>query len=327
MLIATVLCPAAAHPSLRQGHVLKMIQGQNVLGLSVDAIAEKLHEAGRPVSITVGQPPEHSEQTVARDMLDLDSLLSSDESDVEDMNMASAAALAALPYSRQDQEPFARQMLPSRMQQPREHHQAAGAQRNWQQPMADGRALGPVASAHQISMKCIDWEDSANVKPPVEGARHARYVLEVNAGDQQHPFHLRKRWQEVSDFAKNLRNYNQILRKPYRWGDKGELGLPTKYFRADLQQEAQMARIQEINEFLTHLTKWLTRVANEPEQKLNLLLERTYGNGPDAELDLNVVARFFKRGAGYDALASTLTAEQFAVLANQTGSTPTDSRR
>ena len=85
--------------------------------------------------------------------------------------------------------------------------------------------------------------------------------------------------------------------------------------------------IQEINEFLTHLTKWLTRVANEPEQKLNLLLERTYGNGPDAELDLNVVARFFKRGAGYDALASTLTAEQFAVLANQTGSTPTDSRR
>ena len=153
----------------------------------------------------------------------------------------------------------------------------------------------------------------------MQGPRHARYVLEVNAGD---PFYIRKRWQEISDFAKNLRNYNQILRKPYRWGDKGERGLPTKLFKVGLEQEAQTKRVQEINEFLTHLTQWLTRVA---EQNLNLLLERTYDNGSDEEL--NVVARFFKRGAGYDALRGTLTQDQFAVLANQTGSIPTDSRR
>ena len=176
-----------------------------------------------------------------------------------------------------------------------------------------------------ISIKCIDWEDSHAVRPPVPGARHAWYVLEIYANDQQ-SYQIRRRWQEISDFAKSLSNYNQILRKPNRWGDNGEQGLASKFFKVDLQQEPQMKRMKEINEFLTHLTQWLTRVADATEEKFNLLLERTYGNAGDAEL--NVVAAFLKRGSSYDAQRSTLTPDQFAALSEQSGGvTRGDARR
>eukprot|EP01043_Picozoa_sp_COSAG02_P064831 COSAG02_NODE_9596_length_2167_cov_1.291586_2_plen_175_part_00 len=174
-------------------------------------------------------------------------------------------------------------------------------------------------------MRCIDWEDSAAVKPPVPGTRHARYVLEIHAGDQQ-PYQIRKRWQEISDFAKNLSNYNQILRKPNRWGDNGEQGLPPKYFKADLQREPQMKRMKEINDFLAHLTRWLMRVADEAEEKVNLLLEHTYDNGRDAEL--NIVATFLNSESSYDAMRSTLTPDGFAALSGRSGvAARGDSRR
>ena len=50
--------PAAAHPALRTGHMLKSIQGTNVVGLSFNATMETLVSAERPVTIIVGRPPD-----------------------------------------------------------------------------------------------------------------------------------------------------------------------------------------------------------------------------------------------------------------------------
>ena len=50
--------PAAAHPALRRGHMIKSIQGKNVVGLSFNATVETLVSAERPVNIIVGRPPD-----------------------------------------------------------------------------------------------------------------------------------------------------------------------------------------------------------------------------------------------------------------------------
>lgn len=49
--------PAAAHPALRRGHMLKSIQGENVVGLSFNTTVDALVAASRPLTIIVGCPP------------------------------------------------------------------------------------------------------------------------------------------------------------------------------------------------------------------------------------------------------------------------------
>lgn len=50
--------PAAAHPALRKGHMVKEIQGRSVAGLSFNAITDMLVSATRPVTIVFGRPPD-----------------------------------------------------------------------------------------------------------------------------------------------------------------------------------------------------------------------------------------------------------------------------
>ena len=165
------------------------------------------------------------------------------------------------------------------------------------------------------SIRCIEWEDSEKAKPRPPGSRHARYVLQVNPGDGRAMYQVRKRWQELSDFARDLGNYNKILHSPYRWGDRGEKGLPTKFTAASLEDQPQRARIGEINTFLSHLTGWIRYVAQEaPAPALNLLEV-----SPDRQEYLNLVATFLMDGAGYDAMRGTLTPEQVAALTAQVG--------